>query len=424
QAGRLFLFACLSLLFLGMIALRRSLLGRVGWMPLAVLPFLYSYPVSLGLLSYVFSIGAALLLFAGWIALRDRPIARLAVGLLGGVIVTLCHLFGFGVYALLGGAYELGRPQSLRLANARRWAIYAAQLIPSALILLHAPPPDAATTASLDGGPAARVMALMSPLLFNMNAFDKGCFVACCLLAIAAVRLRVGRLAPAALMPVLVLLAVSLAMPVQFRGVWGLHVRLPLVALLVLLAGFEPAADRRRWGALVLAGLVAVAAVRGVAVDREMRACTLDIEEFRAALPIIKDGSRVVLAAEPLGLEPTPCLTSRHPGIGILTVTDRHAYVPQFFTTTRIVSFTPPYATLWPPAAFIPSRAALLAASHGTPLPGDDELRNWESTADYLVWFRTGSPDPLLPQRLDLLRRGSFFDIYRVKDASTIPGRD
>jgi hypothetical protein len=413
-AGRLFLFACLSLLFLGMIALRRSLLGRVGWMPLAVLPFLYSYPVSLGLLSYVFSVGLALLVSASWIALRDRPMARLAFGLVGGVAVTLCHLFGVCVYALLTGAYELGRPRSLHPSNARRWATFTAQLIPSALILLQAPPPDISTTADLDGGPAARVMALMSPLLFNMNAFDKATFVVCGLLAIAAVSLRVGRLTSAARLPVLFLLAASLAMPVQFHGVWGLHVRLPLVAVLVFLAGFEPAPSQRRWGALLLVALLGVAAARGLAVNREMRACTLDIEEFRAALPVIEDGSRVLMAAEPLGAEATPCLTSRYPGIGILAITDRHAYMPQFFTSTHIVSFTPPYATLWPPSTFIPRRDALLAASNGAPLPGDDELSNWENITDYLVWFRPGNPAPMLPDRLEPLRRGRFFDIYRV----------
>lgn len=417
DAGRLFILAALVLLFSGMVALRRVVLGRVGWLPLAALPFLYNFPLSSGLLSYVFSVGLALLVFAGWIALSERGAARLALGLVGSTAIALCHVFGFGAYALMVVAYELGRPHALRQANLGRWVPCLAQLLPSAVILFLSPSPAVPDHVTIVGGVIDRVMGLSSLLVFGATPLDMAAFVLCALLAAVTVMARVGRLHPALRAPLVVLVLVALALPIKLDGVWGLHVRLPIVAAMVFFAGFEVNREKIRWAGVLLAVLVVLAGVKAIETGREMEACAKDTREFRASLPVVPLGSRVLVAADLPTAQAWPCLPLRYPGMGVLAVIDRQAYVPQFVTATRIVSFTPPYASLWPPSPPEARQAQLVAARQGGPAssPTKGDLGGWENTVDYVVWFRFARTGTLLPERLELLKRGSFFDIYRVR---------
>lgn len=83
--------------------------GHVPATALAALPFVLAYPYQYGFVNFWLAAGLAFHAFATWVRLEGRPGLRAAVFLPVGVIVWLCHVYGWGILGLLVGGYELAR---------------------------------------------------------------------------------------------------------------------------------------------------------------------------------------------------------------------------------------------------------------------------------------------------------------------------
>src|SRR6185437_7331932 len=135
-AGRVFI----ALIMLGLVAatalLHRVLHGRVGFLPLASLLFVYNLVLHWGFVNFLFTMVLALLTFSAWIASeRWRPLWRAIVFALPAAVLLICHLFGFGIYGLLVASYELGKRRwSLREIGTT--AVLMAQFVPALLLFL------------------------------------------------------------------------------------------------------------------------------------------------------------------------------------------------------------------------------------------------------------------------------------------------
>lgn len=105
-------FASLATLLVttGAVALGRAITGQVSYLLLGVLLFAHNAMFQMGLLNYLFGLGAAFWLLAAWISSSRRVgLWRWTAFASGSVVVYLCHLSAQGVYAVGVLGYELGR---------------------------------------------------------------------------------------------------------------------------------------------------------------------------------------------------------------------------------------------------------------------------------------------------------------------------
>ncbi|MEY8689947.1 MAG: hypothetical protein AB9M53_08730, partial [Leptothrix sp. (in: b-proteobacteria)] len=125
-------------------ALNRVLVGRTqAWVALMPMVLLQNYFVVLGFVNYVLSIGLSLWLLAAWIHVRQGQVSN-QLGLrvfftLAAVTLYLVHLYGFAVYLIAIGVYELVRGRLLpgfRYAGVAAWRVGQQAVIPLGIHLL------------------------------------------------------------------------------------------------------------------------------------------------------------------------------------------------------------------------------------------------------------------------------------------------
>lgn len=108
-------FASLAMLLLtsGAVVLGRVINGKVSYLSLGVLFFAQNAMFQLGLLNYLFGLGLAFWLLAAWISTRHNSSIFHWIGFSTGcILLYLCHLSAFGVYAVCVLSYEVGCTQS------------------------------------------------------------------------------------------------------------------------------------------------------------------------------------------------------------------------------------------------------------------------------------------------------------------------
>lgn len=118
-------FASLSTLLLttGAVMVGRTITGCFSYLLLGVLLFANSAIFRLGLLNYLFGVGAAFWLLSAWIvAGRQAGARRLIPFSAGSVVLYLCHLSALGIYVIGVVGYELSLARSRgRLLTLSAW---------------------------------------------------------------------------------------------------------------------------------------------------------------------------------------------------------------------------------------------------------------------------------------------------------------
>jgi hypothetical protein len=108
-------FASLAMLSLtsGAVVLGRVINGKVSYLSMGVLFFAQNAMFQLGLLNYLFGLGLAFWLLAAWIYARNNSrLFHWVAFSVGCILLYLCHLSAFGVYAVCVLSYEVGCSQS------------------------------------------------------------------------------------------------------------------------------------------------------------------------------------------------------------------------------------------------------------------------------------------------------------------------
>ncbi|CAN7434788.1 hypothetical protein LJR231_002843 [Phyllobacterium sp. LjRoot231] len=134
-------FASLSTLLLttGAVMVGRTITGCFSYLLLGVLLFANSAIFRLGLLNYLFGVGAAFWLLSAWIvAGRQAGARRLIPFSAGSVVLYLCHLSALGIYVIGVVGYELSLARSrgrlLTLSAWRPLLLALMQFVPAAML--------------------------------------------------------------------------------------------------------------------------------------------------------------------------------------------------------------------------------------------------------------------------------------------------
>ena len=99
--------------------------GRLSPFLVLAAPFSMAFPFNMGFVNYCLSCGLAYHLFASWVVADKENWGigkRVLLFLPGSLIVWLCHVYGWAIFAVLAGGYELVQiaraPKADRLAAA------------------------------------------------------------------------------------------------------------------------------------------------------------------------------------------------------------------------------------------------------------------------------------------------------------------
>lgn len=435
ELGRWFTVICMLTLIGGTLATYRAINGRLDFWPVAVFLFLYNHVLIWGFLNFLFGLGLGLLGFAAWIATAGRPgWRRVALFALGGVAMFFVHLMALGIYAIMVGAWEVGRlrerwPDWRGLA--RDWALGAAQFLPAFVLFLAALPPRAGAPEWDWGTPIMRARGLLSPLVTNLSAEDvfPMLFVAGVLLVCLPMRwLRPAR---GMTLPILMLAAVALAAPFwtygRFGGVWGLDVRLWVAFAFLAVAGLRFTGPRAA-GVIVAVAATFVFGVRLYQVTGDWRVYDAQIAEYRAAAAIFKPGERILQAQDqgaPVAGEPG-AFRDIYYHFTSYSVLDRGVFLPTLFTdpVKQPIIAAPRLKEIDTPVGLPISIGGLRAWADPALFDwfdGDIQIGDqrhygfmWQDRFDYVVLIHGGEAENPVPELLEPVSAGSFFTIFRV----------
>ncbi|HEX8445878.1 MAG TPA: hypothetical protein VF649_04615 [Sphingomonas sp.] len=320
----------------GLLWIAREVHGRVPASAAFALPLAYGYPFQFGFANFALSMACAFLAFAGWLRLgrtgqlRLRALVFVPVGLL----IWVCHSFGWAVLCLLAAAAELVRardgagndaPHRGIVATIWRGGIACLPLTPPILLMLAW---RSGAVAGSTGGFFLwpwKLAWMMAALRDEYRTFDTASvtlIIILLLLGVARVGLRFDRMLGLA---GLFLLTAYLLLPRILLGSAYADMRLAPYALAMAVIALRPTGQARWWRpTLAVAGLLFLLVRLGGHVTHYAK---LD-RAFDAQLAAV---SHLAIGARVMVLVNLPCQGgwsySRMDHLGAIAIGRRQAFV-------------------------------------------------------------------------------------------------
>jgi hypothetical protein len=435
-AGRIFVAACVLMPVAAAAALRWAAYRRIGYLPLLAGLFSFNHLLERGYVNYLFSAGLSVLLFAGWIATEGRrPFRRAALFSAGLMALYMCHAFALLVYCILVFGYEMGRAWRAHFRPAREiaacWLAAALQAVPVLVIgSVLGGNSEVHGSYTYYGTILDKIGALISPLYFPSGFAGGDTIIVGCILFLVACALvlwRELRFAPVLTGPVLALLIASVAMPSVLFNAWGCDFRIPLIVVIVLIAGLAAPGSSRGRMAAVLACTLAFVALRSAGALAVLTTFNRQIAEVRRTLAPLPDGAKLLVVdtgQADAKWRALPATATGH--VPLIAAIDHHAFVPYLFIGTL---------PLAPVAAMVNSSSSISVPidlaqlqdgfTHGDPPGGPPRYGwgghmywlGWPGKFDYVLLEHFGAAVGHLPPALRVVEHGIIADLYAV-DAS------
>lgn len=431
-AGKIFVLACMILPVAGTACLHYTVHRRLSVVPMAAWLVSTNTLLAFGFLNYLFALGFALMLFAGWIATQSWPRwPRAALFAAGVIALYFGHAFACGAYCLAVAGVEANR--ALR-APLKEWRHTGADLLAAPVQAV----PALAFAATLNVGSGyvgnlqthwgdlgSKLVALCSPMLFFNDAANGVALLG--VFAFGLVLTARVRLA-AAIWPACIPVALAaIAMPHVLDSTWGMDLRLPLFLVLLLIGASSFPRATQTWRSTLLAAGGALLLVKSVDAWAVLRQVDAQIAETRATLADLPAGARL-LVVNPFGHgnghEQVPTSTYWH--MPLTAVIDRDAFVPTLFNGLTTVRVRPAFRTSSTPNG-LPVSPEELWQGMSAPVTPDNDLGDgnggriywidWPHHFDYVLVQRFGADPPKLPPILRLVTHGADMDLYEIGNA-------
>ncbi|HUO99344.1 MAG TPA: hypothetical protein VMU01_11785 [Rhizomicrobium sp.] len=417
-AARVFLGATLILTLAGVVVLNRAATGRWSAAPLAAALLVHNLMVVEGFLNYLF--GLALVPWALALRLKLGGARGIAAGALAAVVLLLCHLFDFGLYAVMAFGLAVAAWRAREISPSG-FALRLLEFVP-ALVLLALMPRDSSMNIQFEhdfvmGKLAGILRAFSCGSLTGDIAFLAGTAI----FVISLLFARVGFSRPLA--PGLMLLAVLyFLLPRDLGHAALVDKRLPIAFALFLIAGLD-VRYRSRTVAAGLAVLTALAfVVKQGAIAILWHRMDGEIGAAVVALDTMPPGTEVFSAE---------C----HPPDDLLSVYSDHQPALALVPALAALDQTRFFGGIWAipsqqPIAVRPQyRAAYdLQTDIDWSVCGEKPLRKVASRIGALA---DGRPHylfvvrPEMPRSLDekVVASGAAYELYRIASSGTVRGR-
>ena len=292
----------------GILCISQAVHGRVTPFAICALPLIYAFPFQHGFLNFCLSMALAMLAFSAWTALRRSCPGWLPMLFLGlaGLLIWLCHAFGWAFLGVLCGTASLHE----RWSEGRRGASLVVRVVADCAVLLLALVPMVLWRSAADSGGTGEWSILLkitwaiSVLRSGWAAIDMlsaGFLVLVIGLGIFWKPVRVhGGLALAAL----ACFAFFLILPGRLFGSFYADMRLFPYALIVALLALVPTKDAQRWNKALMFAALGFLVLRMAVNTADFIDKDHDVQANLPALEAIPRGARVVnFAVEDCGFQ-------------------------------------------------------------------------------------------------------------------------
>jgi hypothetical protein len=417
------------------VALHRKLFGGLHWWQLTFAFAAWGRPGLMGLMNFQTSVGLAVLAAAVDPHLRRLgPIGAFAGRAIVAVTIFLWHPFGAPFYAGLLAALAMGPDagpyltwRSTRSRIAPIGAAFAAAAIPVIAILLI--PGSATDGPPVIGWPPFAPMKKLAMLAGGMYGDLLWADVAAGVTMAAIIAASAWRRRLQAhfglLMLGIGLILVALIMPSRIGTAWEVDRRLPIMALLTLLAAIRPDLGLSRVATRALACLLlALGLIRTAAVAAVWSSAQRDISALRTVLTSLPEGaSLLTLLHDPAWAEAAHAPKGRYTRTvrnfdhyGALAVPWRHAFVPNLFAIRgqQPLTVSRPFIQISGSAG----NPATIADLYAPRAPGVAYAARWRCF-QYMLVLNGDLPDaraPALPLAdLTPVADRGFAALYRIK---------
>lgn len=427
EVGRLFVALTLVTIVAGALAVHLALFKRLSPWPLFVHLFLFNHLLAWGFLNFLFAVGLSLLALAAWIATARWPMwLRAILFTAASVAIFFTHVFALGIYALTIAGLELDRAWRARGDKPapillRDLAAAAAQFVAPIVLWLMAPMTMAEAT--MDAGSLLR--ALVTPVMMYGELLDGLTFAFVGFVLMLGFWSRSLRLAAPVRVPLAILAVAAVVLTLSPIGLWA-EWRIPLALCLLLVAATEFRPRRLKSAAIVLCGALVLYGARVVTTAETWQHYNRHYEELRLASASIAKGARLlpVFDSQPYRMDRAVITGS----MSLITIIERAVFVPFLFTNptilpvhvaerNRFLDIIGPAHQRIQVSALVrsadPEKAAEERRQHHIP-GGTVYWANWPKNFDYVLITHFSTNENPLPERLEKVHEGSFFDLYKV----------
>ena len=419
------------------VVLYRALWGRWSVWPLLGSLVIYNASFAWGFAAYMLTAGFAVLVFAAWVATDKKDAGKnwKRTGLFGLLcfLIYCGHLFAFGLFGLMLGAYELSKLAAAGPVTAPKFFRRALELAPLGLAggvhfiyqLAFYPPLPGTETFALTTGD--RLVTLFSPFIYGLDTVNGATrhlvgWWSLLLLggAIAFFALRRRMVFHKHMPYVLIFTGVAAAiMPSQLFGISYTHYRLPFIVIALLFASMQVEVPKKHTG-YALAALFVLALWGNVShLAQSWKNHDAEVREFIEKTAVIARGKKVLL----VNREFPKVAFVEHFHTGSTLVIEREDFIPNLFIGTYVFNPVGDYARLSSYNAAHPLDAAFLqqALDGQGAMPGEKDTGYWKSwwkDFDYVIAYHTAGKPALYPQLLEQVASGTYFTVYKMKPAA------
>lgn len=425
---------------LGAVLLNRHLFGGWHWWQVLFAGFGWCATALLGFMNFQMGLGVALIGAAldGALERRGRWTAiagRMAIG----AVLVVFHPFDVLFYAALLGGLALGRHGVSRSPDRelrrvlRAVGTAAPAVIPVVVSLVLTPSPPGSEVDTLDPvlwhPLSMRLVILMETFISYGPLFDYPLLIATAGALVVALRLKRLEVHFGLVVTGLFLGGLAFLMPYKLTDTYYIDHRLPIMAVLTLLAAVRPAFHlKSAWAKPVTAALLGVVLAKSLMVGNVWWARQADVRSLQRAISDLPHGSMVLPVIHQVpgrrGLAPRGRLLSvpAYWHLPTLAIMERQVFVPTLFAAAgkQPVVIRPQWADIASPNSPVVTVSALKLRPEQIP-DSFAMLRPWRERFEYVLVLGADLPDRnngrTVPE-LTLVRDEGFAQLYAVQ-----PGR-
>ncbi|HUZ72438.1 MAG TPA: hypothetical protein VMU87_05590 [Stellaceae bacterium] len=423
-AGRIFFGLTLALTLWGVLALNRVAIGRWSAAPLAASLLLYNLISILGFFSYAFGLALVPWALAARLKLeRAALLFRFLAGAILALILLFCHVFDFGIYALMTGGFMLAAliDRRIGLVQAGLWAF---ESVPALALYLV-----------MSGGAEGRVR--YEPHFFMIKLFgivksvtsgsmtgDIAFVIGALLVLVLAFAYARTRLAWP-FVPGLVLLGIAyFALPSKLASGSYVDERMPIAVALLTLAGLDMRVRRSTVSDALVAAIGLTLIVKQTALMVLWRSFDPIIDSIEATLDRLPDGAVVMQAeCQPDSNDIKGVYRERQPSVThlpALAAFDDTRFIPSIWAiagqhSIRVKpAYRPWYDLFWSFPASICSAAGYRSALRQTEGLADQQAAAGRAVPPlYFLLLRPPEPGTLAPEATPVAT-GTDYELYAM----------
>jgi hypothetical protein len=414
MASRCFIALSFLLLTSGTIFVHRALGGTGPW-PFVSFIFIWNEILAWGFLSFLFSIGVALWLFGAWVKYRHcNIVARVALHAVAAVGLLICHLFGFAVYALAVGAYEVGnvalkwRACGVQMPSQEFFG-GALQFIP-ALVLFFTSQTSSGAAMIQFGGLIQKISNYSTPILLYAPLVQLIIVALFGLIIAYSIGKRWARIPPPCWFIIVIGVVCTIVAPSMMFNSYFLSHRMPVALSFLFIATIQFAHFDRLRSRLFRGGLVTIVAAHTMFIAWHWAGYQLIYKDLFAATGTVEEGTKVLSMT--LGTERyasnlrPPLIRAVEYLVPTKKIFSPHMLIDSWHQPMRLTEQARKLRKLAPIPLFSPAPANRQKLVHV-----------FENTAfdrfDYVLTIRMDAYEDLFPKNWILLDRVGLFRLYQ-----------